>query len=36
MKEGVSGKVSVVLAADALTGGALGGLDCDGHYVGGW
>lgn len=34
--EGVSGKVSVVLAADALTGWVLGGLNCDGHHVGGW
>lgn len=36
VKEEDSGKVSVVLAADALTGWVLGGLNCDGHYVGGW
>lgn len=32
----VIGAVSVGLAADTLTAWVLGGLDCDGHYVGGW
>lgn len=36
VKEEVSGKVSVGLAADTLIGWVLGGLNCDGHYVGGW
>lgn len=35
-EEEVSGKVSVRLAASALVGWVLGGLNGDGHYVGGW
>lgn len=35
-EEEVSGKVSVRLAASALIGWVLGGLNGDGHYVGGW